>query len=141
LGGVALRWAMLIWLAAIVVTHLGTTTVDILTPPFNTTFAMASYLNEQIPVDALIETYEEEIGFLTDHNYHYPPGIVRNQATAHAFFDAPPPEYDFVQTEQPDYVLVGPVSLFEGLYPDEVLKPRYELATSIGDYHLYARSD
>jgi hypothetical protein len=46
-----------------------------------------------------------------------------------------------VQTEQPDYVLVGPVSLFEGLYPAKVLKPRYALVTSIGDYHLYARSD
>jgi hypothetical protein len=102
---------------------------------------MASYLQEHVPTDALIETYESEVGFLTDHNYHYPPGIVRNQATAHGLFGAPPAEYDFVKTEQPDYVLVGPVSLFEELYPDEVLTPHYELVTSIGYYQLYAFSD
>ncbi|MBN1814618.1 MAG: hypothetical protein JXA14_22450, partial [Anaerolineae bacterium] len=135
------RSAMLIWLAAIVVTHLGATTVDILAPPFNTTFAMASYLDEHIPTDALIETYEPEMGFLTDHNYHYPPGIVAIEATAHVEFGAPPPQYDFVQTEQPDYVLVGAVSLYEQLYPVEVLKPHYELVKSIGHYHLYALSE
>ena len=140
-GRTALRWAMLIWLASMIIFPLGATVWQILTPPFNMTFAMASYLNQHVPADALIETYEQELGFFTDHNYHYPPGIVRNQATAHAFFGAPPAEYDFVQTEQPDYVLVGPVSLFEELYPVEMLKPHYELVTSIGDYRLYAFSD
>jgi len=102
---------------------------------------MACYLNEHLPTEALIETYEPEMGFLTDHNYHYPPGIVRDQATAHAFFGAPSPEYDFVQTEQPDYVLMGIVSLFEELYPVEILKSHYELVMSIGHYQLYALSE
>jgi 4-amino-4-deoxy-L-arabinose transferase-like glycosyltransferase len=140
-GRIALRWAMLIWLALMIVSPLGATVWQILTPPFDMTSAMASYLNEHIPTEALIETHEQKMGFLTDHNYHYPPGTVRDQATAHAFFGAPPPEYDFVQTEQPDYVLVGPVSLFEGLYPVEMLKPHYELVTSIGHYQLYALSE
>jgi 4-amino-4-deoxy-L-arabinose transferase-like glycosyltransferase len=140
-GRIALRWTMLIWLAVMIISPLGATIGQILTPPLDMTFAMASYLNEHISTKALIETHEQKIGFLTDHNYHYPPGIVRDQAIAHAFFGAPPPEYDFVHTEQPEYVLVGPVSLFEELYPVEMLKPHYELVTSIGDYHLYAFSD
>jgi 4-amino-4-deoxy-L-arabinose transferase-like glycosyltransferase len=140
-GRVALRWAMLIWLALMILSPLGATVWQMMTPSFNAAFAMATYLNEHVPAEALIETYEPELGFLTNHNYHYPPGTVINQATAHAFFGALPAEYDFVQTEQPEYVLVGPVSLFEELYPDEVLTPHYELVTSIGHYQLYALSD
>jgi hypothetical protein len=142
-GKIALRWTMLIWLALMIVSALGLTVWQIMSPSFNKAFAMASYLDEQIPTEALIETYEAEIGFLTDHNYHFPPGIVRDQATAHAFFGAPPPEpeYDFVQTEKPDYVLVGTLALLLDLYPDEVLLPHYELVTSIDDYQLYALSD
>jgi hypothetical protein len=140
-GKIALRWAMSIWLALMILSPLGATVWQILVPPVDMTPAMASYMDEHVPTDALIETHEPRIGFLTDHNYHYPPGHVRDQAMAYTSFGAPPPEYDFVQTEQPDYVLVGPVSLYEGLYPVEVLKPRYELVTSIGDYQLYARSD
>ena len=59
---------------------------------------MAAYLNEHVSQDALIETLEEEIGFLTDHNCHFPPLLVTPEEKQ---------AYDFVQREQPEYVLIG----------------------------------
>ena len=34
---------------------------------------VAEYLNASLPETTVIETWEPELGFLTDHSYHYPP--------------------------------------------------------------------
>lgn len=135
----ALSLVLLIWLAAMIVLPLAQTTREIVLPQFNGPRVMAAYLDEHIARDALIETWEPEMGFLTDHNYHFPPQLLLNQAVGHIWLgkSSPAEEYTFVQDERPDYVLVGAFARWVGLYPVEILTTRYSLLTTIDSYELY----
>jgi 4-amino-4-deoxy-L-arabinose transferase-like glycosyltransferase len=144
----ALRWAMLTWLALMIGRPLMYYTGQLMSPPFDAPGAMAAYLDEYVPREALIETFEPEMGFLTDHNYHFPPPLMLSDAVRHVWFDGLPPvlSYHFVQTEYPDYVLVGPFAHWIDLYPVDLLAAHYELIASIEDswplgYELYALSE
>lgn len=134
-----LRVVMLIWLAIMIIAPLGESVWEIVSPDFNAPEAMAAYLNEHVPQDALIETWEPEMGFLTDHNYHFPPTQLLPQAVSQASLDGPlvSGTYDFVQTQHPHYVLVGEFGRGVALYPADVLAARYRLVTCIGGYELY----
>jgi 4-amino-4-deoxy-L-arabinose transferase-like glycosyltransferase len=99
---------------------------------------MAAYLNTHIDQEAVIETWEPEIGFLTEHTYHYPPSHVldaacRNVALGGSFS---PGSYDFLEAD-PEYVLVGGFGKWTGLYPTKFLQQECVLVTSIGAYDLY----
>lgn len=137
----AFRWAMLIWLAVMVLLPLGKTVRDVVAPPFNAPAAMAAYMDAHVPREALVETWEPEMGFLTDHNYHFPTTGLLAKAVRYSALGGPPPsqEYDFVQVHSPDYVLVGEFSKGVDLYPADVLAIGYQRATRIGQYELYER--
>ena len=134
-----LRWTLLAWLMVMIVLPLGKTTLEIVQPEFNAPTAMAAYLDENVPREALIETWEPEMEFLTDHNYHFPPSELLAKAVSNIWSSAPPPSqfYDFVQTQQPKYVLVGEFARWVKLYPDDWLADHYRLVTRIGAYDLY----
>jgi len=134
-----MRWAALGWLLLIALLPLAQTVFQIVKPPFNAPTAMAEYLDANVPRTALIETWEPEMGFLTDHAYHYPPQALLNTAVAHIWRGGPSPSesYDFVQREAPAFVLVGGFSRWVGLYPTEVLVKEYRLVQAIGGYELY----
>jgi hypothetical protein len=138
--GNALRWVMMAWLGIMIILPLGQTAREIVLPGFNASEAMAAYLNENVPQEALIETWEPEMGFLTDHNYHFPPPLLLNTAVGYIWLgkSSPAQEYTFVQDKLPDYVLVGAFGRWVELYPDDVLAARYKLVGRIGEYDLYA---
>jgi 4-amino-4-deoxy-L-arabinose transferase-like glycosyltransferase len=137
----ASRWALLVWLAVMIALPLAESFWEIWSPDFNSPVAMAAYLNEHIPTDVLIETWEPEMGFLTDHNYHFPPTQLLTNAVRQAFLDGPPvaQAYHFVQTERPAYVLIGEFGRKVQMYPPQVLAAHYELAATVGYYELYVR--
>jgi len=134
-----MRWAGLGWLLLIVLLPLAQTVLQIVKPPFNAPAAMADYLDANVPQTALIETWEPEMGFLTDHTYHYPPQALLNTAVAFIWRGGPSPSesYDFVQREAPAFVLVGGFARWVGLYPIEVLEKEHHLVQAIGGYELY----
>jgi 4-amino-4-deoxy-L-arabinose transferase-like glycosyltransferase len=134
-----LYWATVAWLVAMLVVPLGETVWEILSPGFNAPEAMAAYLNEQIPQDALIETWEPEMGFLTDHNYHFPPAMLLLDAVEQVHLGGPSiaEGYQFVQSERPEYVLFGDFARLVELYPADLLAKRYGLVARIGGYELY----
>jgi len=134
-----LRVVLLLWLAAMIALPLGKSVWEIAVPSFNAPKAMATYMNEHVSRDAVVETWEAEMGFLTDHNYHFPPADLLNKAVRYYHFGGPHPleEYNFVQTASPDYVLVGEFSEAVVLYPRDSLAKRYTLETKIGHYELY----
>jgi hypothetical protein len=135
-----IRWALWVWLAAIIMLPLAQTSLDIIRPPFNGAAAMTAYLNETVPHDVLIETWEPEMGFLTDHRYHYPPQILLNTAVAYKWLGGKPPSdsYTFVQTERPPYILEGEFARWVDMYAKELQGAHYQLVATIGDYKLYA---
>lgn len=142
----ASRWAMLALLVVMIARPLLYTVRQVVSPPPNLPAAMAAYLDQHIPHDALIETFEPEMGFLTNHNYHFAP--VLQQALRHVWLGGPPPSesYDFVQKERPDYVLVGPFAHWIDLYPADMLAERYQLVIRFEaswplGYELYEASE
>jgi len=134
----ALRWVLIVLLSIMIVLPLAQTARDIASPAFNAPAAMAAYMDANVAPDALVETWEPEMGFLTDHNYHYPPQALLNNAVQYIWLGktAPATLYDFVQTQQPPYVMVGAFGRWVGMYPPETLAG-YELVSSIGTYDLY----
>ena len=75
----------------------------------------------------MIETYEPELGVLSDHRYHYPPPSLLIHAVAHIARGAPSPatRYNFRDAVTVDYVVVGPFARYVGLYGDA--RPRRRL--------------
>jgi len=138
----AARFALTLWLLAIVLAPLAKTIADIAFPGPNHARLMADYLNLNVPTSALIETWEPEMGFLTDHNYHYPPNALLAVAIDHINYGGEPVKnhYDFVQSENPDYLLAGEFSKWTEIYPLAALQNSYELVQRIGEYDLYRRS-
>jgi 4-amino-4-deoxy-L-arabinose transferase-like glycosyltransferase len=134
-----LHWALLVWLVLMVGLPLGRTVPEVASPAFNAPAAMAAHLNQHVPQEALIETWEPEMGFLTGHRYHFPPAWLLNKAVGYMWLDGPAPSesYDFVQAAQPEYVLVGKFARWVRLYPTDWLADHYQLESQIGYYELY----
>ena len=84
-GSDAVRWMALVWLAIMIAAPLSKTVRMIAAPDFNAPAAMAQYLDVHVPPNTLIETWEPEMGFLTDHHYHYPPPGLLNKAVAYVW--------------------------------------------------------
>jgi len=105
-------------------------------------YRVAAFLDDAIPPDALIETWDREFAVLTDHRYHFPPPIVQAYHNAHLDNPANPPAgdlYDFRAVAEPDVVLVGPMSRWAGLYPETRLT-EYEVIYAFEEtYVVYAR--
>jgi 4-amino-4-deoxy-L-arabinose transferase-like glycosyltransferase len=135
----AFRWTGLGWVALIIVVPLTQTVHDLVRPPFNAPVAMAEYMNAHLPTTTLVETWEPEMGFLTDHTYHFPPQELLNAAVGYIWRGSASPSgsYDFVRTEKPTYVLVGEFGRWVDMYPADSLAKDYRLVTTIGGYELY----
>jgi 4-amino-4-deoxy-L-arabinose transferase-like glycosyltransferase len=139
-SALVLRMVFITWLVVMIVLPLAQTARSIIFPPFNAPAAMAEFLNKNVPKDAVIETWEPEMGFLTDNNFHFPPpGLL---ATADSFIwlgkSSPQLSYHYLETNNPPYVLVGAFSTWVQLYPQDILASRYHQVTKIGEYSLYA---
>lgn len=102
---------------------------------------MAAYLDTHISRTALIETWSPELGFLTDHRYHYPPPEVLDKVVRAAWLGEPyrPETYDF-RAYQPDYVVLDHTER-RVIYPKEFVEPGYRLVISLGGYDLYEKND
>jgi hypothetical protein len=131
--------AALVWLAIMIVLPLAKNVQLVISPPFNAPLAMAHYLDENLAREELIETWEPEMGFLTDHNYHYPPTRFLTHANNHIWSGGPATAqfYDFVQTERPEYILIGATGRQAEIYSADVLAENYRIVYTVGEYELY----
>ena len=137
--GMALRGVLLLWLVAMIAIPLVQNFANELFPPFNAPAAMAAYMDQNISKSAVVETWEPEMGFLTDHNYHFPPPGLLNTAIGYIWLGKTPPgqEYHYIEQNLPPYVLIGSFAAWVKLYPVDFLAAHYSLVTSIGGYQLY----
>jgi len=135
----ALRVAVTAWLAVIVLIPMAKTASDIALPGPAYAKQMSDYLNANVPVNAMIETWDPEMGFLTDHNYHYPPNALLAIAVDQVYYGGEPVQshYQFVHTELPDYLLLGEFSKWTMIYSESFVRDNYRLVQSFGDYDLY----
>lgn len=135
------KFALALWLFAIIMIPMTKTVLEIALPGPAYAQQMSAYLDENVPLGAVIETWDPEMGFLTDHNYHYPPNALLAIAVDQVYYGGEPAQerYDFVQTERPDYLLIGEFSKWTQIYPLEHLVDQYELVVTFGDYDLHQR--
>lgn len=135
------KFAVTLWLFAIIMIPMAKNVLDLALPGPAYAQQMSAYLDENVPQDAIIETWDPEMGFLTDHNYHYPPNALLAVAIDQVYYYGEPVQarYDFVQTEHPEYLLVGEFSKWTEIYPLEELADEYQIVQSFGKYDLYQR--
>jgi hypothetical protein len=138
-----LRAALTVWGGFILITSLAATLRPIVSPPENYPAAMSAFLDREVPKEAVIETWEQELGALTTHNYHYPPARLLIVAVRHIWLHGPGPaeHYRPIETDRPPYVVVGGFGRWVGVYPTELLEKEYSLDARIGGYELYRRID
>lgn len=132
-----LIWLGTAYLALIILVPLILTTRVVLTPSY-AAHTMAAYLNQHAPTDVIIETWEPEMGVLTDHTYHYVPTELLDPAVRHVWLGGPPVQYDGLEA-RPPYVLLGPFSAYTAIYPTDALERDYQVIYTVEPYALLRR--
>jgi 4-amino-4-deoxy-L-arabinose transferase-like glycosyltransferase len=98
----------------------------------------ATYINEHVPQDTVIESYEYELDILTDHIYHHPPETLVTLATKHVYSGEPyPPGFYDLQAFHPQYLILGPFAKWTSIYHQEFQDQRWALVKSVGEYDLF----
>ena len=99
----------------------------------------ANYLNSNINTNALIESYEPQLQFLTYHRWHYPPDQVHVWLNKRSILDANTRvNYDPLVAD-PDYLVIGPSGGEWKLYESTVKSGAFTLIKEFGLYHIYER--
>jgi hypothetical protein len=137
-GALAGRVALMAVLLIIILRPLQGRFLEVVTGSGDAPQRMASYIEENLPEDAEIETYDPEICFLSGFDCHLPPSFIMDASIRYAWYGAPPPSeyYDFRDYEAP-YLLIGDFSRWVQLYDPEVVERDYELCIAIEGYELY----
>lgn len=110
--------------------------VDVVNQGDHTAQQMAAYLSARVPVEAVIETWEPEIAFLTEHQYHFPSAAILDGFSRTKALGEPPPAYDPLDAN-PDYILVGAFGWWTELYSQEFLSACCREVETIGTYALF----
>lgn len=158
-GGRPVRWVVGGLIAALFISmeiRGGRLMIDQLTQSADTSAALqrtAQFIREQTPEQALIETYESELIFLTKRRYHYPPDqihvelikrvmhlndVALSRTVTAADWEDWPIDYDPLAA-QPDYIVVGPYGRDWQLYTPVLATPAVRLVADNGPYQVYKR--
>jgi hypothetical protein len=101
--------------------------------------ATAAYLEATVPASSVIETWEPELGFLSDRVFHYPPSGWLDRAVRARWLEGNRPleSYDPSLEANPSYLVVGPFAKFTGIYARLLSSRGNRMLTSIGEYDIY----
>jgi len=131
-----------VWIANVYILSAYPTVSAVASQGRGDAYELAQYLDTTIPKDAVIETWEQELAVLTDHNYHYPPQITLAQFVAEQWTNGPMVRtlYNFLDYGSPDYVIIGEFGKYARLYPFERMGD-YQLIKTVGVYDIYERKE
>jgi hypothetical protein len=132
----AARAAAVALLVGIIAAPLVGHTVALFTRVDRTPYQMAAYIEAHVPDQALIETWEPEIVFLTEGYYHFPPSRLLDAVSRAKALGVDPPPYDPMSAD-PDYILVGEFGWWTGIYPPEFLDRCCRSLKTVGTYALF----
>lgn len=134
----AVAWLGAAYLGLVILAPLALSAQVVLTPHYAAQ-QMAAYLDEHVPTDVVIETWEPELGVLTDHNYHYVPTELLDPAVRREWLGGSPVVYDGLDA-RPPYVLLGGFGMYTAIYPADVLARDYEVVYTAEPYTLLQRN-
>lgn len=104
---------------------------------------MAAWLGAHLPRDAVVETWEPEIVFLSDLRFHSHTCRMLPAAIAYRHFDrqgrAPFTQDDVLRDRPPRYLLLGEFAVFVRAYDFERMDREYRRVHHEGPYVLYER--
>jgi hypothetical protein len=110
---------------------------DIIKAPDASLNSFVSFIQQNVPAEAVIETTEPEIAFLSDRNFHQPTLDVQDAAIRFVQLNQPyPPNFYPEKSINPDYLVLGPYSRWTQLYEDWLKGSEYTRLVSIGGYDL-----
>lgn len=125
------------YLALAIVLPLALTTRVVLNPK-DAAQRMAAFMNQSVPPDVIVETWEPELGVLTDHTYHYVPTELLDGAVRRQWLGGPPISYAGLAAKPP-YVLQGPFGSYTQIYDPAILDRDYTVIYSAEPYVLFQR--
>jgi hypothetical protein len=104
----------------------------------------AEYLKNNIDKNAVIETWERELGVLTDNTFHYPDQVMLTKAQFHVYRGGPD-DYtlgvEYFSKVKPAYIVVGWFARLNDIYSLKILKKNANLIATIGEgkwsYEVY----
>ena len=100
----------------------------------------STYLQNNIPAGALVETFESELFFLSPNiKYHFPSDLVSMQAQRKITLDPTfTINYDPMDAN-PDYIVVGGMGHLWPLYNRVIEQGKFQLIADIGGYQIYQK--
>ena len=120
-----------------VLDKVGNEAVFVVSPPqFWSPYLLASFLNQTMDKDSVIETWERELSVLTDHRYHFPDQSLLAQTDVFIYHGGARDyvlEADYFNRIRPAYVIIGWYARFNQIYDTDFLSQHSKLVTSIGD--------
>jgi len=102
---------------------------------------LTAYLNQNVPNSVVIETWESEMGFLTNHRYHSPPPELLDKAVRIMWLGAPgtvAQQYD-TNNLAAAYLIDGAFSNWNGLYIALINSGKFVKVADFGKYTLYKK--
>jgi 4-amino-4-deoxy-L-arabinose transferase-like glycosyltransferase len=133
----ALAWLLGLYALAAICVPIALTARVVLSPRDDAQ-RMAAYLTTNVPQQVIVETWEPELGVLTDHTYHYPPTELLDGAVRHVWFGDEAVVYNGL-AERPPFVVVGSFGAWVQIYPAELLASEYVQRYQAGPYVLFER--
>lgn len=112
---------------------------DVATSGTNAPYLVQQYLDEAVPRNAVIATFESSLGVLTNHAYKFAPYSLVVDLTVKQPVGIPVNTtlYSFLFAQNPEYVIIGPFA--ESIDPNvsERMKVAYDLIFKADDYEVY----
>lgn len=135
----AVRPIAIVVMAGMVV--LSTARVLVAAPATDPLQDMAAYIDREISPDAVIETWEWELGVSSRHRaYSYPHGIYVMRVIQREFHGDADAALDHDMLDRdPDYLVTGPFARYTGIYPADMVARHFQLQHTEGPYELYVR--
>jgi hypothetical protein len=97
---------------------------------------VTEFLSQNIEPDKVIETWERELGILTNHNYHYPDQLMLAKID-NALHRGGDQNYSlgagYFESVRPDYVVAGWFGRLYKVYDVEYLDQNGKVIASFGD--------
>ena len=95
---------------------------------------ISKYLNDNIDYKSVIETWERELGILTDHNYHFPDQSLL--AMTHMNYRGKVQDFslgaDYFAKIKPSYIVIGWFERSFNIYDIKFISKSSKLITTIG---------
>ena len=104
-------------------------------PQFNAPQEVADFLNQNIEKDKVVETWERELGILTDHNYHYPDQVMLAQVHSRLYRggnNVYSLGEEYFTKIHPAYLIIGWYSRLNNIYDLAVVEKHGRIVASFG---------